>query len=67
MPIYEYKCPDCGKRFEKFATISKAKADNIACPKCGKQNAVRVMSSFSRGGCGSGSGISSGSGAGFTT
>ncbi len=33
MPTYEYECPECGCRFEKFESITaKPKAK---CPECG--------------------------------
>jgi putative FmdB family regulatory protein len=42
MPTYEYKCNNCGDRFEKFQSI---KADPIRkCPKCGKNAVERLIS-----------------------
>jgi len=32
MPLYEYRCNNCGEEFEGFRTI--AERYNIACPKC---------------------------------
>lgn len=45
MPIYEYVCNECGRRFEQFAW-SSASADEIVCPSCGAVNARKVMSAF---------------------
>lgn len=33
MPLYEYKCAKCGKRFEKIESISAPERQK--CPKCG--------------------------------
>ena len=36
MPIYEYRCDECGEKFELFVR-SMAKQVSSACPKCGSQ------------------------------
>ncbi len=33
MPTYEYKCPKCGKLFERFQKITEP--PELACPNCG--------------------------------
>jgi putative FmdB family regulatory protein len=33
MPTYEYECPGCGRRFEKFEGINAQPSGT--CPKCG--------------------------------
>ena len=33
MPIYDFKCTQCGHRFELMRSISNR--DEAACPKCG--------------------------------
>ncbi len=33
MPTYEYKCPKCGHRFERFQKITEP--PEHVCPKCG--------------------------------
>ena len=35
MPIYEYKCPSCGHKFEVLTSISKR--DEVKCEKCGAE------------------------------
>ena len=35
MPIYEFKCPECGERTEVIQKISDAPASQ--CPKCGAE------------------------------
>jgi len=41
MPTYEYKCPKCGTRFEKFQRITAK--PGAPCPKCGT-TAERLIS-----------------------
>ncbi len=41
MPIYEYRCIDCDKVFEKLIF---RKDQAISCPICGNDNVKRVMS-----------------------
>jgi putative FmdB family regulatory protein len=41
MPIYEYRCEDCGAAFEKLAT---AEAEETACPECGSDGVRRAFS-----------------------
>ena len=44
MPIYEYVCPSCDKKFEKMRPMSQAN-DTAACPVCNKKS-ERVLSKF---------------------
>jgi putative FmdB family regulatory protein len=43
MPIYEYQCPVCGKRFEETRSISAAGAV-ATCPFCQAQTFERLIS-----------------------
>jgi putative FmdB family regulatory protein len=43
MPIYEYKCQDCQKIFEKLTF----KEEEIECPFCGSKNVIKLISIFS--------------------
>ncbi len=47
MPVYEYKCRECGRTFDIKAEIrdTGVKAE---CPVCGSSNTGRVFSVFSR-------------------
>lgn len=46
MPTYEYKCSDCGKRFELTVTLAAyTKGVKPACPRCGAARAVRTFTS----------------------
>lgn len=51
MPIFEYKCPKCGKEFEELV-LSEAKA--VPCPACGATKTKKVLSKccFKSGGTG---------------
>ncbi len=64
MPIYEYKCDKCSKKFE-VVTMSMSEKVNAVCPKCKSKKASKMMSSFGRGKYGSnGSGSSGGASSG---
>lgn len=34
MPIYDFECPRCSRKFE-FLVKTYAAADNVLCPECG--------------------------------
>ena len=47
IPVYEYQCQDCGKKFEIVATLAEKEAGlDPACPKCGRKRARQVFSRF---------------------
>jgi len=45
MPIYEYQCDKCGKKFEAMRPSASAD-DAIPCGKCSSQKTKRIMSTF---------------------
>lgn len=45
MPIYEYKCQDCGNRFEKLVRRS-SDVDALECPSCGEKHLTQELSVF---------------------
>jgi len=45
MPIYEYRCRKCGKRFSVL-TLRVSEAPKPECSKCGSTAAERLMSRF---------------------
>ncbi|MBN1937301.1 MAG: zinc ribbon domain-containing protein [Anaerolineae bacterium] len=62
MPIYEYHCADCRKKFEKRRSMSQADAA-IACPECGGEHTSRGLSqfaAFSKGNGGTSSAVAGG-------
>ena len=46
MPLYEYECPQCGKKFELRLSMADSDFD-IKCPECGKGILKRIVSLFS--------------------
>jgi putative FmdB family regulatory protein len=47
MPLYEYKCKKCQKRFEVIRRVTDS--DPVECPECGEP-ASRLLSGFAIGG-----------------
>lgn len=40
MPVYDFKCPECGHRFEKLVKMDQEKTE---CPEC-KEEAEKTVS-----------------------
>ena len=59
MPIFEYKCDDCGREFEELVFDQD---ETPECPKCGSKKTAKLMSCcrFKSGGADAGAGESSG-------
>jgi len=48
MPRYEYRCKDCGHRFEKVMSVSEHEnSRKIRCPKCDSAKVEQVPTAFS--------------------
>jgi putative FmdB family regulatory protein len=45
MPIYEYRCEDCGTKFEKLVR-RQGEAPGIECPSCGQKHLKQELSTF---------------------
>jgi putative FmdB family regulatory protein len=45
MPIYEYECKDCKKRFDALRSMSEADTA-IVCESCGSDRTARSISVF---------------------
>jgi putative FmdB family regulatory protein len=45
MPIYEYRCRECDHQFEILQRIGEG-ADGLACPRCERQELVKLFSTF---------------------
>ncbi|MBM3293244.1 MAG: zinc ribbon domain-containing protein [Candidatus Aminicenantes bacterium] len=43
MPIYEYRCGDCGKTFQTLI-LSAGASVGTACPRCGSANLTKLVS-----------------------
>lgn len=50
MPLYEYRCGKCGKRFELLRRMADADRE-LECPDCRSEQVERLLSTFSAGGC----------------
>lgn len=59
MPMYEFRCRDCGERFEELRSVNEPDA-GVECPQCGGGRVERLLSSFATSGGASQSGGSSG-------
>lgn len=46
MPIFEYKCNNCGKKFDVLHKSSTNMAE-VVCPDCQSKNSKKLLSSFS--------------------
>ncbi len=62
MPIYEYRCDKCNKKFDMLHK-SSVTTDEVVCPNCGSKQNKKLFSSFAAkadshadfGGCSDGS------------
>ncbi len=45
MPIYEYRCNDCGKEFS-LIILTVSESGGVYCPGCGSADISRLMSRF---------------------
>jgi len=50
MPMYEYRCAACSKKFEALRRMQDADRD-LECPDCHSGEIERLLSTFSSGGC----------------
>jgi putative FmdB family regulatory protein len=46
MPIFEYRCEECGTTFERL-TLRPQSAAQIPCPQCDSTSTAKVFSTFS--------------------
>jgi|YNPNPStandDraft_1061719.scaffolds.fasta_scaffold185168_2 putative FmdB family regulatory protein len=49
MPIYEYKCRNCGHIFDVLQKVGEG-GDALRCPRCGAAAPERLLSSFAAAG-----------------
>jgi putative FmdB family regulatory protein len=48
MPVFEYKCQECSKRFAKLVGMTADSSDPV-CPQCGSVSVDKLISKFTRG------------------
>ena len=46
MPVYDYVCNACHKRFERILTLNEHDKDTVSCPHCGSKNVDQEMTEF---------------------
>ena len=45
MPIYEYRCEQCGAHFQRFfRSMRQAQEETVTCPECGATRVRRLFS-----------------------
>ncbi|MCQ2560375.1 MAG: zinc ribbon domain-containing protein [Clostridia bacterium] len=45
MPIYDFRCPQCGHKFTQLCSLGE-KGANVSCPECSTQPVQKILSSF---------------------
>jgi putative FmdB family regulatory protein len=45
MPIYTYKCKDCGEEFDLLVGVT-SDSEKLICKECGSENLKRIYSAF---------------------
>jgi putative FmdB family regulatory protein len=63
MPVYEYRCDQCGERFDLFVR-SATKQIEPKCPQCGSTKVKKAISLFGVGGASGGQNLSASCGPG---
>ncbi len=46
MPVYDYRCEKCNKKFSLTLTIAKHDAKKAMCPKCKSKRVKQLPSTF---------------------
>ena len=46
MPLYEYRCSTCNRRFEVLQRMGQG-PEGLTCPKCGGKEVEKQLSTFS--------------------
>ncbi len=46
MPMYDYKCLDCGKESLVVLTLKQHESNTVTCPKCGSTKIQQLYSPF---------------------
>jgi putative FmdB family regulatory protein len=46
MPMYDYKCLDCGKESLIAMTLREHESGSAVCPHCGSKNLQQMYTSF---------------------
>ena len=46
MPLYEYMCKKCHKKFGKILTVKEHETKKVPCPKCKSEDLESVIEPF---------------------
>ncbi len=46
MPIFEFRCDECGKSFEKIVLKANSTENDICCPNCGSKKCTKLISAI---------------------
>ncbi len=46
MPVYEYRCGACKKKFSLKMTVSELEKGRPKCPKCGSKKTEKLVTGF---------------------
>jgi putative FmdB family regulatory protein len=46
MPIYEYCCHDCERKFSEVLTIKEHETKKVRCPRCNSEKVKKVIEPF---------------------
>jgi putative FmdB family regulatory protein len=57
VPLYEYRCATCGRRFEVLRRVGQG-SEGVVCPECGQAEVEKQFSTFAGSVTGVGSGAS---------
>ncbi|GEM_PF-197024 len=46
MPVYDYRCKKCGKKFSITMSITEHDTKRVKCPKCGSRSVEQQVAAF---------------------
>jgi len=46
MPVYDFRCAKCSKKFSVTLTIAEYEKKKIKCPKCGSRKVEQQVAAF---------------------
>jgi putative FmdB family regulatory protein len=46
MPLYEYRCSNCRKKFSLKMSVTELEKGSPKCPKCGSKKTEKLISGF---------------------
>ncbi len=46
MPVYDFVCENCGKKFTRTMSLAEHSKGRFKCPKCGSGKVKQLISSF---------------------